>query len=120
MCCITFQPPKNIISYSFWVFNIAKFFGFIPFSLRFNGKTRETHVSISNVLGIVISSAVYALCIYSMFMEDGSNLPYSQLQVVIVHIASISSGLVAIFVIIIDFINRRRICSLLSFNIATK
>lgn len=109
MCCIIFKPPKNVISYSLWVFNVAKLFGFIPFSVRKKGMMREPHVTIWNVIWMVITISVYGLCIYAVFAQDYANLPYSQLQVLIVNTANMSGGLVAIFGIVMDLVNRRRI-----------
>lgn len=55
------------------------------------------------------SIMIYGLCIYVVYCEDSKNLPYSMLQVLIVKMATMSGGAVAIFGILMDFLNRHQI-----------
>lgn len=112
-----FHRPSDVLSLSQFVFKIAKFLGFLQFNVDFCGKRRKIGVTPVNWLSMLIAISVNLLCIYAVFSQDNSNLPYATIQIVIVNTASMCGGALAILGILMDYVNRYRLwCMIETFH----
>lgn len=100
-----------------WVVKIGKVFGFLPFTIVHEERMKKIYLTPWNCIWMLVSIIIYGLCIYIVYSEDSTNMPYSMLQVLIVKMANMSGGAVAIFGICMDFLNRHQIwCMVRTFN----
>lgn len=104
-----FDSSKDMISMPQWIIRIGKIFGFLPFTIVHNKKMQRIYLAPWDCCWMLSSIMIYGLCIYVVYCEDSKNLPYSMLQVLIVKMATMSGGAVAIFGILMDFLNRHQI-----------
>lgn len=104
-----FHRPKDVLSLSQFIFKIAKLFGFLQFNVDLRGNHSKIAVTPWNRLSMLIAISINSLCLYAVYSQDTSNLPYSPIQILIVNTSNMSGGAVAILGILMDYINRHRI-----------
>lgn len=104
-----FHRPNDVLSLSLFVFKVPKLFGFLPFTVNINNRHKSVYITPWNCLTILIAISMYCFCIYAVYLQNNFNLPYSRIQVIIVDGACMFSGIVAIFSIFMDYINRHHI-----------
>lgn len=98
---------SDVLSLIFWVYGIGRVFGFWPFSIKFNAKTRrssEVHVTTFDCVWFFISIAMFALS--SRFINIDQITQYSFIEMLMTWIIVINDIFVMVFAIIFDMVNR--------------
>lgn len=102
------QRRNNIFSLTFWVYCLARIFGFWPFSVKFNAKNRLSEVKVGafDVAWFVLSLAFYSACFRLTTYNPFDVMEISFTEFVLNQLTQVFNLIIIILNIILDMVNR--------------
>lgn len=106
------HPKDSVFSVILWVYVISRLFGFWPFSIVFDEKrkTSNARVTITDWIWFFVAIVLYASFIYFNDLDKYKDLPHSFIEICASQLTLIGGNMIAILSIIMDMLNRGRIC----------
>lgn len=116
------MPRKNshrkdgIFSIFVLIYTVARIFGFMLFAVEYNDKMKisKAYVTICNGLWSVVAIIIYVFVVFVSIYQEQDRLTQSDIEILALALLALGGCAIAVVSIIMDMINRKRICRIVT------